>query len=145
MTPVQASEQGDDATRGTRGWHSVTLPDTPLPKGAYSPGVRAGDFVFVSGQVPRDPRTGELVGDEIAEQTRQVLRNLAGVLAASGAAITDVVSVTVYLANVDDWGTFDAAYRETFSAPFPTRTALGASLRGILVEISAVAYVGGGA
>jgi 2-iminobutanoate/2-iminopropanoate deaminase len=139
MTPVQPPEQGD----GARRWTPVTLPDCPAPKGAYSPGVRAGDLVFVSGQVPRDPRTGALVGDDVAEQTRQVLRNMSGVLAASGASLADVVSVTVYLASIDDWGTFDAVYREHFSPPFPTRTALGASLRGIHVEISAVAYVGG--
>jgi 2-iminobutanoate/2-iminopropanoate deaminase len=120
----------------------VTLPDAPPPKGAYSPGIRAGDLLFISGQVPRDPGTGELVGDDVTAQTRQVLRNVAGVLAAGGASLADVVSVTAYLANADDWGAFDAVYRETFQPPFPTRTTVGASLRGILVEISAVAYVG---
>jgi 2-iminobutanoate/2-iminopropanoate deaminase len=125
-------------------WHAVTLPDAPAPKGAYSPGVRAGDLVFVSGQVPRDPRTGDLVGDDIVTQTRQVLRNVQGVLAAAGASVRDVVSVTVYITNVDDWGAFDGVYRETFSAPFPTRAVVGSTLRGILVEISAIAYVGRG-
>lgn len=124
-------------------WRSVMLSDAPPPKGAYSPGVRAGDLVFVSGQVPRDPRTGDLVGDDVATQTRQVLRNVEGVLAAAGATLRDVVSVTVYLTNVDDWSTFDGVYRETFTAPFPTRAVVGATLRGILVEIAAVAYVGG--
>ena len=123
-------------------WQSIALSDAPPPKGAYSPGVRAGDLVFVSGQVPRDPRTGALVGEDVAEQTRQVLRNVAGVLAAAGASLRDVVSVTVYLTNVDDWSTFDAVYREAFSPPFPTRAVVGAVLRGILVEMSAVAYVG---
>jgi 2-iminobutanoate/2-iminopropanoate deaminase len=125
-----------------RRWQSIAIPDAPPPKGAYSPGVRAGDLVFVSGQVPRDPRTGALVGEDVAEQTRQVLRNVAGVLAAAGASLSDVVSATVYLTNVDDWGAFDAVYRETFAPPFPTRAVVGAALRGILVEISAVAYVG---
>ena len=144
MTPANAPEQPAPAGDSARSWTPVTLgPDVPTPKGAYSPGVRAGDLVFVSGQVPRDPRTGELVGDDVATQTRQVLRNIQGVLEAAGASLNDVVSVIVYLANVDDWGTFDTVYRETFRAPFPTRTAVGASLRGILVEISAVAYVGG--
>ena len=139
MTHPSPSEQPAAAS----GWRSVMLPDAPPPKGAYSPGVRAGDLVFVSGQVPRDPRTGELVGDDVATQTRQVLRNVEGVLAAAGATLKDVVSVTVYLTNVDDWSTFDGVYRETFTAPFPTRAVVGATLRGIFVEISAVAYVGG--
>jgi 2-iminobutanoate/2-iminopropanoate deaminase len=127
-----------------RRWTPVTLgPDVPAPKGAYSPAVRAGDLLFVSGQVPRDPRTGELVGgDDVAAQARQTLANLAGVLAAAGASLTDVVSVAVHLARVDDWAAFDAVYRETFTAPFPTRTVVGATLRGILVEVTAVAYVG---
>jgi enamine deaminase RidA (YjgF/YER057c/UK114 family) len=65
-----------------------------------------------------------------------------GALAAAGATLDDVVSATVYLADVDDWGKFNDIYKETFSPPYPTRTAIGANLRGILVEISAVAYVG---
>jgi 2-iminobutanoate/2-iminopropanoate deaminase len=105
--------------------------------------VRAGDFLFVSGQVPRDPRTGALVGEgDVTAQTRQTLANLAAVLAAGGASLRDVVSVTVHLAHVDDWGAFDAVYRETFAPPFPTRTVVGAALRGILVEVTAVAYLG---
>ena len=132
-----------------RRWTPVTLaPDAsgraaPPPKGAYSPGVRAGGFVFVSGQVPRDPRTGALVGeDDVRTQTRQTLANVAGVLAAAGASLADVVSVTVHLADVGDWAAFDAVYRETFAPPYPTRTVVGAALRGILVEVTAVAYLG---
>ena len=139
MTLPTAQEQPAPA------WTPITLGgDVPPPKGAYSPGVRAGEFVFVSGQVPRDPRTGELVGDDFATQARQTLANVRGVLEAAGASLRDVISVTVYVTNVDDWGTFDAVYREVFTPPFPSRAVVGASLRGILVEISAVAYVGRG-
>jgi 2-iminobutanoate/2-iminopropanoate deaminase len=126
-----------------RQWQPVTLgPSVPPPVGAYSPAVRAGPFVFVSGQVPRKPETGELVGEDIESQTRQVVANVARALEAAGAALSDVVSVIVYLADVDDWGRFNTAYKELMPAPYPTRTALGANLRGILVEMSAVAYVG---
>lgn len=136
-----SSSQRPDTSRA---WRPVTLGgDVPPPKGAYSPGVRAGDFLYVSGQVPRDPRTGELVGADVGAQARQTLANLRGVLEAGGASLADVVSVSVHLANVDDWGAFDAVYRETFTAPFPTRTVVGAALRGILVEVTAVAYLGG--
>ena len=126
-----------------RQWQPVTLgPSVPVPVGAYSPAVRAGPFVFVSGQIPRDPETGELIGDDIESQTRQVIANVKRALEAAGASLSDVVSVIVYLADVDDWGRFNTAYKDLMPKPYPTRTALGANLRGIMVEISAVAYVG---
>jgi 2-iminobutanoate/2-iminopropanoate deaminase len=125
-----------------RPWQPVTLPDAPPPKGAYSPAVRAGNLLFVSGQVPRDVRTGELLGNDIRAQTRGVLGNLRGVLEAAGAGLEDVVSVTVYLSDPEDWGSFNEVYRETFSAPYPARAVVGAGLRGILVEVSAIAVRG---
>jgi 2-iminobutanoate/2-iminopropanoate deaminase len=126
----------------SRSWQPAFLPaGIPKPAGAYSPAVRAGDLVFVSGQVPRDPHTGALSGEDIESQVRQTLQNVEGALAAAGASLDDVVSTTVYLANVDDWGKFNDVYKEIFRPPYPTRTAIGANLRGILVEISAVAYV----
>ena len=123
-------------------WNAVTLPDAPPPKGPYSPAVRAGPFVFVSGQVPRDPVSGQLIGDDVATQTRVTLSNLQRLIEQAGAKLSDVVSVSVYLANVDDWAAMNEVYKEFFSSPFPTRTAIGAELRDILVEISAIAYVG---
>src|SRR4051812_34669920 len=126
-----------------RQWQPVTLGgDVPPPAGAYSPAVKAGPFVFVSGQVPRDSVTGQLVGDDVESQTKQVIANVERALRAAGAELSDVVSVIVYLADIDDWGRFNTVYRELMPQPYPTRTALGANLRGILVEISAVAYVG---
>ncbi len=123
-----------------RSWQPVTLgSDAPAPKGAYSPAVRVGNLVFVSGQVPRDVRTGELLGDDIRAQARGVLANLRRALEAAGATLEDVVSVTVYLADPDDWGAFNEVYRETFPPPYPARAVVGAGLRGILVEVSAVA------
>jgi 2-iminobutanoate/2-iminopropanoate deaminase len=130
-------------THGERQWQSVILGgDVPPPVGAYSPAARAGGFVFVSGQVPRDPVTGALVGDDIESQTKQVIGNVQRALAAAGASLSDVVSVTVYLADIDDWGRFNEAYKQLMPSPYPTRTALGANLRDILVEISAIAFIG---
>ena len=127
---------------GSRSWQPAFLPgDVPKPVGAYSPAVRAGDFVFISGQVPRDPKTNALAGEDIESQVRQTLANVKGALAAAGATLDDVVSVIAYLTDVDDWGKFNEIYKETFRAPYPSRTAVGANLRGILVEISAIAYV----
>ena len=124
-----------------RDWESIVLgDDVPVPKGAYSPVVRAGEFIFVSGQVPRDPVTGALVGDDVRSQTRQVLANVRGALDAAGATLGDIVSVTAYLASSDLWADFNEEYKAIMTPPYPTRTALGADLRGILVEITVVAY-----
>ena len=125
-----------------RAWTPVALPDLPPPTGAYSPGVRAGDLFFVSGQTPRDPATGQIVGTTCEEQTRITLANLQRVLHAGGVTLEQVVGVTVYLADENDWGTFDQIYRTFFRPPYPTRAVVGATLRGILVEVSAVAYTG---
>ena len=119
---------------------SVSLPGTPPPQGPYSPAVKAGPFVYISGQTPRNPVSGEVVGDDVATQTRQTLSNVQRLLEAAGASMKDVISVTVYLTNVDDWGTMNSVYTEFFTSPFPSRTAVGVDLRDIMVEISAVAY-----
>ncbi len=130
-------------TQRERQWQPVRLgSEVPPPAGAYSPAVKAGPFVFVSGQVPKDPVTGALVGDDVEGQTRQVIANVERALRAAGAELSDVVSTTVYLADIDLWARFNAVYKEIMPQPYPTRTALGADLRGIYVEISAVAYVG---
>ncbi len=124
-----------------RNWTPIFLAaDVPLPAGAYSPAVRAGDFVHVSGQVPKDFRTGALVGDTVEEQAVQVIANLREVLAAAGATLDDVVAATIYLTNEQDWGSVNDIWKASFSAPYPSRTTVGARLRGILIEISAVAY-----
>lgn len=116
------------------------LPGLPRPVGPYSPAVRAGDFVYVSGQVPRDPATGELAGEDTATQSRAVLENVRRTLEAAGASLADVVSVTVYLVDTQDWAAFNEVYKEFFTEPYPSRTAVGVELRGIRVEVSAVAY-----
>ncbi len=120
-------------------WQSAadSLPD---PAGAYSRAIRAGDFLYISGQVPRDLESGELKGADVRTQTLETLRNVRLVLEAAGAGLQDVVSVTAYLADINDWQVFDAAYREIFAPPYPTRTTVGAGLHGFLVEISVVAY-----
>src|SRR5215213_7866305 len=127
-----------------RSWQPIAAPkELPAPAGAYSPAIRAGDFIFVSGQVPKNPATGELEGADIQAQTRRVLEKLRLTLQAAGASLDDVVSVTAYLEDENDWGAFNEVYKQTFRPPYPTRTTIGARLRDVLVEVSAVAYVGG--
>jgi reactive intermediate/imine deaminase len=125
----------------TRSWTPIQPSDIPPPAGAYSPGVRVGNLLFISGQVPRDPATGVLYGEDITSQVRGTMANLERVLSAGGATLCDVVSVTVHLADEGDWGAFDAVYREFMPPPYPTRTVVGARLRGIRVEITAVAWI----
>lgn len=128
----------------TRSWEPVAPGGGAAPpRGNYSPAVRAGDFVYVSGQVPRDPATGELLGTSVGEQTRHTLAKLDGVLRTAGGSLADVVSVTAYLQDIGDWDEFNRAYGEAFAAPFPTRTTVGADLGDVRVEISAVAYLPG--
>ncbi|MDQ8172481.1 MAG: Rid family hydrolase [Gemmatimonadota bacterium] len=125
-------------------WTPVELPNVPAPAGAYSPGVRTANIsnlLFVSGQTPRDQATGEILQGDVEAQTRLTLANMERILIAGGATFANVVSMTVYLADENDWGTFDRVYRTIMSPPYPTRAVVGASLRGILVEISAIAVV----
>jgi 2-iminobutanoate/2-iminopropanoate deaminase len=130
-------------TDSVRQWKPVMLgDDVPPPVGPYSPAVRAGEFVFVSGQVAVDPLTGTVVGQTVEEQARQTLSNVRRALEAAGASIADVVSVVVYLADENDWAAFNGIYTTVFTRPYPSRTAIGAKLRGVLVEVSAVAWLG---
>ncbi|WP_433343880.1 RidA family protein [Streptomyces sp. CA-253872] len=114
----------------------------PPPAGAYSQGLAAGPYTYTSGLGPQDPVSGA-VPDGIGAQTRQVLANLAAVLAADGLGLADVVKATVHLQYLRrDFAGFDAAYRAAFAAtggPLPVRTTVGSDLMDILVEIDVVA------
>ena len=113
----------------------------PRPSGAYSPAVRAGDLVFVSGQGPVDPATGALPGDDIRTQVRQTLRNVAAVLDAAGATMDDVVRVDAFLADFGDFAAYDEVYREFFQGDLPARTTVQAGLGDIKVEITVIAHL----
>jgi 2-iminobutanoate/2-iminopropanoate deaminase len=112
------------------------------PVGAYSQGIRAGDFVFVSGQGPLDPATGKVVGDTIEEQVARTLENIKAILEAAGATMDDVVKSTVHLSDISLFSRFNQVYASYFPDPKPTRTTVGSQLPGILVEIDVIAYVG---
>jgi 2-iminobutanoate/2-iminopropanoate deaminase len=112
----------------------------PKPAGPYSHAVAAHGFLYSAGLGPIDPATGEIVGTEIEEQTRQTLRNIGAVLAAAGLGFGDVVKSTVHLADVHrDFAGFNRAYGEFFTSAFPVRTTVGSTLLNILVEIDVVA------
>ena len=124
----------------------VRVPDAPAPVGPYSqaqivPFPGGERLVFTAGQIPIDPRTGELVAGGIAEQTDQVIRNVAAVLAGAGLKLSDVVKTTVYLADLQDFQAMNQVYAKHFSAAAPARTTIGAAglPRGARIEIDAVA------
>lgn len=120
----------------------INPPNGPKPGGAYSPGLRVGDFVFVAGQVGKDPATGQLAGTTIEEQTRQTLENLKAILEAGGATMADVVKVTAHLQDMNMFDGYNKVYANYFPDPKPVRTTVGSDLRGLLVEIDAIAYIG---
>ena len=119
----------------------IHTPNAPAAIGPYSQAIQAGNMVFVSGQIPINPATGEFAGTDIATQTNQSLTNIKNILAAAGYTMNDVVKTTVLLANIADFGAMNAVYGEYFTENKPARAAFAAKdlPRGALVEIEAIA------
>jgi 2-iminobutanoate/2-iminopropanoate deaminase len=115
----------------------------PQAIGPYSQAIKAGGLVFVSGQIPIDPKTGEFVAGGIGEQTRQVLTNIAGVLTAAGSGLDRIVKTTVFLADMADFATMNEEYAKFFTGDPPARSTIqaGALPRDARVEIDAIALV----
>jgi 2-iminobutanoate/2-iminopropanoate deaminase len=122
---------------------AVSSPDAPAAIGPYSPAIKAGPFLFVSGQIPVDPATGAVVGADIAAQTRRVCENLKAVLAAAGLSAADVVRTTVFLADMNEFGGMNAAYGEYFAPPCPARSTVQVARlpKDVRVEIDAIALL----
>ena len=121
----------------------VTTQDAPEAIGPYSQAVCAGELVFVSGQIPLDPKTMELVGDTVARQTEQVLDNLTAVLTAAGSSLAETVKVTVFLTDLSTFGEMNEVYGRYFSEDPPARACVEVSRlpKEVLVEMDAVAIV----
>ncbi len=126
------------------GKQQIRTDGAAAPGGAYSQGIRAGDFVYVSGQGPIDPASGEIVGETIEEQTERTLENVKAILEAAGASMADVVKATVHLTDLSLFPRYNEVYARYFPDPKPVRTTVGSDLLGIMVEIDVVAYVGEG-
>ena len=120
---------------------AVTLSNAPKPAGPYSHGVVANGFLYTAGLSPHDPATGLVVEGGVAEQTRQVFRNIGAVLAEFGLTFDDVVKVTAHLEDLADFAEYNVAYAEFFTEPYPVRTTVGSRLANILVEIDVVAAI----
>ncbi len=115
----------------------------PAAIGPYSQAVRAGDTIFVSGQIPLDPDTGELVGGDVRAQTERVLASLAAILDAAGSSLSQVVRTTIYLTDLADFAAVNEVYAARFTAPYPARSTVGVAAlpKGAKVEIDAIAKV----
>lgn len=113
----------------------------PAPVGPYNQAVTAGNFIFTAGQIALDPATGKLVGDDVKEQTRQMIQNLEAVLKAGGSDLLRVVKTTVFLNDMNDFTAMNEVYGEFFADNPPARSAIevGRLPKGALVEIEAVA------
>jgi 2-iminobutanoate/2-iminopropanoate deaminase len=121
--------------------HAISTDKAPKAIGPYSQAVVADNVVYTAGQVALDPTSGELVGTSVAEQTEQVLKNIAAVLAASGASLGQVVKTTVYLADMADFAAMNEVYARHFGGHRPARSTVQAAglPKGARVEIDAVA------
>jgi 2-iminobutanoate/2-iminopropanoate deaminase len=113
----------------------------PAALGPYSQAIATGETLYCAGQIPLDPATGELVGHDVATQTRRVLENLRAVLAANNMGFEHVLKTTVFMTNLGDFGAMNAVYSDFFPAPYPARSTVqvAALPRGAQVEIEAIA------
>ncbi len=120
---------------------AIATADAPGAIGPYSQAVRAGDLVFVSGQIPLDPATGELVQGGVEAQAARVVANLRAVLRAAGCDFGDVVKTTIFLTDLTHFAAVNAIYGKAFVQPFPARATVqvAALPKGALVEIEAIA------
>ena len=122
--------------------HAVSSPDAPAAIGPYSPALRAGQLLFVSGQVPIDPATGQMIEGDVAAQTRRVLDNVGALLLAADRSFADVVRTTIFLADMNDFASVNAIYAQYFSEPYPARATVQVARlpKDARVEIDVIAF-----
>jgi 2-iminobutanoate/2-iminopropanoate deaminase len=121
---------------------AISTADAPKAIGPYSPAVRAGQMVFISGQVPIDPATGNLIDGDIAAQTRRVFDNLGALLKAAGLTYANVVRTTVFLADMNDFAAMNQTYATFFSEPYPARSTVQVTRlpKDARIEIDVIAH-----
>jgi 2-iminobutanoate/2-iminopropanoate deaminase len=122
---------------------AISAPDAPKAMGAYSPAIRAGNLLFVSGQIPIDPRSGELVTGDMAAQADQVMRNIAALLKAAGVGFEHVVRTTVFIADMNEFGAMNEVYSRYIVDPPPARATVQVARlpRDVKVEIDCMAMI----
>ena len=122
----------------------VSSRDAPAAIGPYSQAVRAGGLLFISGQIPLDPESGEVVNGDVSAQTHRVMRSLGAILEAADAGFDNVVRTTIFLTDLGDFARVNEVYGSYFTAPAPTRATVqvAALPKGASVEIDAIAHLG---
>jgi 2-iminobutanoate/2-iminopropanoate deaminase len=128
--------------KGSR--EAISSPQAPAAIGPYSPAIRAGEFLFCSGQIGIDPSTGELVPGGVAAECRQAMANLEAILRAAGLGWSDVVRTTIYLVRLEDFPVVNGIYSGFLREPYPARSTVGVAAlpRGASIEIDLVARAG---
>lgn len=120
---------------------ALTTDKAPKPAGPYSQAIKIGEFLFISGQIPIDPKTGKIVEGGIKEQTRQVMENIKAIVEAAGYTMNDIVKVFVFLRDLNQFPQFNEEYAKYFKEKPPARTTVGAKIpKNALLEVSAIAY-----
>ena len=121
----------------------ISTPNAPAAIGPYSQAVRSGNTLYLSGQIPLDPATGEIVPGGIVEQASRVFENLRAVLAAAGASFDDVVRVAIYMTDLGNFAAVNDVMKSHFREPYPARSTIGVAAlpRGAAVEIDVIAIV----
>ncbi|WP_281350137.1 RidA family protein [Alkalibaculum sporogenes] len=122
---------------------AINTKDAPQAIGPYSQGIKFGQLIYTSGQIPLDPTNGEVVSEKLEIQTVQVLENLKNVLEAGGSGLENVIKTTVFIKNMDDFSTINKIYAEYFPNNLPARSCVEVSRlpMGVLIEIEAVASI----
>jgi 2-iminobutanoate/2-iminopropanoate deaminase len=122
---------------------AVSTPAAPQAVGPYSQAIRAGSLLFVSGQIPIDPATGQVIAGDAAAQTRRVMENIGEILKAAGSSFYQVVRTTVYLADIAEFSAMNEVYGQYFSAPAPARSTIQAARlpRDAKLEIDVIAVL----
>ena len=122
---------------------AIQSDNAPAPIGPYSQAVKVGDTMYLSGQVPLDPATGELIDGDIDAMARRIFDNLAAVMAAAGGSLADIVKLTLYLVDLNDFAKVNAVMAEYFQEPYPSRAtvAIAGLPKGAPVEVEAIAHL----
>jgi reactive intermediate/imine deaminase len=124
--------------------HAIQTDDAPIPLGSYSQAIKVGDTVYLSGQIPLDPKRGVLIEGDVATQTRQVFENLAAVAMAAGGQLNQCVKLTIFLKDLADFSVVNSVMEDYFSPPYPARSTIEiAGLpKGARIEIEGIMVLG---
>ena len=123
----------------------ISTENAPQAIGPYSQAVKAGNLMFVSGQIPLDPKTGDLVSESIEDQAKQVLDNVKSICEAAGSSLDDIVKISIFLTDLSNFAVVNDVMKEYFSEPYPARATIEVSglPLGVNVEIEAIVLING--